>query len=417
MRILWFINTPILVGKNKDANVIQGGWITSLQKQLSALASVQLAVAYPDNQKEPSSFLSGKTTYYSFPAFSDKGIFKGWPARWRHLIEPKKEVNLFLSIVESYKPDIIHIFGSERHYGLMSEHTKVPVILQIQGNLTVCYQKWFSGLTFFEVLKYCNKKNLLLGYGIFHQYYLLKKRAAREQEILASCKVIVGRTEWDRRIMRVFAPGSRYYHCEELIRDEFYERSWQPKSDVKAIILSTLSPIVYKGLEIVLKTAALLIELGGFEFEWHIAGVSGKEELTRIIERAQNLRFKDQNIKFLGTINAKELAGALVDSHIYVHPSHIENSPNSVCEAMITGIPVIATYAGGTPSILLNNEEGILVQDGDPYALAGAILNLNDSPQTMMTFSDNARQKALSRHNPESVVKELIGIYINVIDS
>ena len=416
MRVLWFINTPALAGISKDANIFQGGWISSLERQISTLESVQLAIAYPGNRQDSFSFSHGKTIYYNIPESQDKGIIKGILGRWRHLIESEDNISHFLTIIEEFKPDVIHVFGSERQYGLISTRTKIPVIIQIQGNLTVCYQKWFSGLTYLDVLRYCNKKNLILGYGIFHQYYLLKKRSAREQKILSQCEAIIGRTEWDRRIMRVFAPKSRYFHCEELIRDPFFVKSWQFPTGRKVTIISTLSPIIYKGLEIVLKTAYLLRETGNIDFEWSIAGVGGREDLIDIIERANRMKFSMNNVKFLGSLDASELASALVKAHFYVHPSHIENSPNSICEAMITGTPVIATFAGGTASILKDSVEGILVQDGDPYALAGAILSQHESPESMMGFSKNARQTALSRHNPERVVKEVVNIYREVID-
>lgn len=61
---------------------------------------------------------------------------------------------------------------------------------------------------------------------------------------------------------------------------------------------------------------------------------------------------------------------------IFIHPSHIDNSPNGLCEAMLLGMPIIAIYAGGIPSLLVNRREGLLVQDGDPYAMAGAIIEL-----------------------------------------
>lgn len=97
-------------------------------------------------------------------------------------------------------------------------------------------------------------------------------------------------------------------------------------------------------------------------------------------------------------------------------PSHIENSPNNLCEAMIIGVPCVATYAGGTPSILENNIEGILVQDGDPWAMAGAILELAESPDIAVQFGNKAREKALKRHDRGRIINDLMNVYNNIIN-
>ena len=50
----------------------------------------------------------------------------------------------------------------------------------------------------------------------------------------------------------------------------------------------------------------------------------------------------------------------MLKSDIFVSASHIENSPNNVAEAMILGMPCIATFAGGTSSYIEDNKNGIL---------------------------------------------------------
>ena len=41
----------------------------------------------------------------------------------------------------------------------------------------------------------------------------------------------------------------------------------------------------------------------------------------------------------------------LLDSHLYVYPSLMDNSPNALCEAQLLGVPCIATYVGGIPKM------------------------------------------------------------------
>lgn len=78
---------------------------------------------------------------------------------------------------------------------------------------------------------------------------------------------------------------------------------------------------------------------------------------------------------------------------------------------MVLGIPIIASYAGGTSSMLEDGKEGVLVQDGDPYRLAGAVLNMIRNYKDAIMMGQSARKRAIVRHNPKNVVKELYSIY------
>lgn len=102
---------------------------------------------------------------------------------------------------------------------------------------------------------------------------------------------------------------------------------------------------------------------------------------------------------------------------IFVQTSHIENSPNSLCEAMLMGMPIVATFAGGTASMLENNEEGRLVQDGDPYVLAGVIMEIASNFDSAKNMGDKAAARAKIRHNPERICKQLNDVYSMIIKS
>ena len=411
MRILWFTNTPSSASKKLNEKITIGGWMISLEKHLAKINSIELGVAFPYGYSGTDNFKIDRTEYFSFPYPKDKGKILGLRGRLAHNIEPKSEINYYLDIVNKFKPDLIQIFGSERSFGLIIPHINIPVLIHIQGNLTVYEKKWFSGLSSWNIFRYSNLKDLILGYNIWHQYFLFKKRAFREQTIFTHCKYFMGRTDWDRRITKTLAPNSRYFHCDELLREEFFNASWIKPENTKTKLFSIVSSSTYKGIETILETAILLKKHKLLEFEWHIAGISSNDEIVKIIERKTKQKFSDNHTYLKGSLSTDYLLKELMTSNCFVHPSHIENSANSICEAMLIGLPVIATYAGGTPSLINNGEEGLLVQDGDPYALAGAILELINDKDLLNNISQKASLRAKKRHNPEKVVKDLLTIY------
>ena len=75
-----------------------------------------------------------------------------------------------------------------------------------------------------------------------------------------------------------------------------------------------------------------------------------------------------------------------------------------------------STFVGGAGSLLTDKVEGILIQDGDPWSMAGAILELHRNPVWAKQLGTNARTRALERHNKEKIVSDLIEIYSSVID-
>jgi len=105
----------------------------------------------------------------------------------------------------------------------------------------------------------------------------------------------------------------------------------------------------------------------------------------------------------------------LCNSNFYIHPSYIENSPNSVCEAMALGMPIISTNVGGINSLINDKFEGLLVQEGEPYSLAAAIIELINNYEYAKLLAKNARERAINRHDPPKIKKQLLDIYKTIL--
>jgi glycosyltransferase involved in cell wall biosynthesis len=394
-----------------------GGWIASLEKEVAKIEGIQLGVAFHYGNQREHKFEIGSTKYFPIPYPKTKKKLRGFFFRWNHTIEPDNVTEDYVKIINDFSPDIIQVFGTESPFGMLIPLINIPTIIHIQGNLIVCNYKWYSGISSFDVLRYSRYKELLKGFGLFHLKFLFSKRANRELKIMNDAKYYIGRTDWDRRICKVLSPDSTYFHCEELLREEFYKTEPWKKPEAKKIrIVSLISPMIYKGLETVLVAISILKGNKNYEFEWNIIGMRGTEEIVSIIEKTKRMAFHNFNINFKGSLEPNKVIAELLNSHLYVHPSHIENSPNSVCEAMLLGMPVIATYSGGTPSIVTNGFDGLLIQDGDPWSLSGAILELVKDDQMVINLANNARKKALLRHDKTKIRNRIIEIYKKILE-
>lgn len=419
MKILWFSNSPCGSVRINNTSVKSGGWLISLEDEVKKLNGIQLEVAFfSDKKEEPFEFKGVK--YYPINRNILSSKFCINRIIERYISQSKKDnmvIPLMLKVIELSQPDIIHIHGTEEAFGLITNYIKdIPIVFSIQGLIAPYKEKYFSGIPKKYAYKLDSIKDRVTGIGISRHYKSFCYRAEREKEYLRKAKYIFGRTFWDKNCTLALNPNRKYYTVNEILRPEFYNKCWKGSiSTDKIKIVSIVSGGIYKGFETVLKTALLLKNYSDIDFEWHIAGYTSKTKWVKICEKYTGIYSKDSNIIFHGRIDAEKLSNLLCDSDMYVHVSHIENSPNSVCEAMILGLPIIASYAGGTASLLQNEKDGILYQDGDPYVLAGAIKTMASDTIKAVNMGIASKSSALNRHNPSHITTELINSYNNII--
>ncbi len=416
MKVLWFANTPCNADEYFNTELKgTGGWLKALDIEMQE--KVDLHIAFYSNQNlEP--FVYKKTTYY--PIYVRKNLVGRIWNRLVNTVVLKEHLNLYKQIVNKVNPDIIHIHGTENPFGYIANETDIPVVISIQGNMTVYYHKYLTGLEK-KYLKVTNFsfKNLL---GIFdnyrNNYRAFFKMMYREQEILRNSKHIIGRTDWDYYITRVLASNSKYYHCDEILRDCFYKNAgkWKPHRREKQIVLTVTGSSFYKGIETVCQ-ALFELQSIGVDVELRVAGISRSDLIVKVVKKKLGRKYPQKGIIYLGKINEIRIVEHLIESDIYVMSSHIENSPNNLCEAMIIGIPCVATHAGGTGTLLIDKIDGLLLQDGDPWAMAGAIMEILQKTELAKQYSINARNKTLKRHNKINISVNLLHIYKEIIMS
>lgn len=416
MKVLWFTNTPCSAAEKLSPKLYTGGWLASLEKEFSKRDDVDLHIVfYFTKHIEP--YKHNNTYFYPVKRKNSGSKIERYFKRLLKIDDNDKfQIKTLLSIISQINPDIIHVHGTEDNFGLIQHHTDIPVVISIQGILNPYIEKFYTGIPSAVANKYESLKSKLLVKSSKYNYQNFVKKAIRELEILKITKNVIGRTDWDKRITRMLAPESSYFEGQEILRSSFYGREWSKTEFHNKIQIITISNnIIYKGYETIVKTAKILSSLSSFNYEWLVIGLHKKSGIVVLTQNWLKIYSKNSNIKLLGEKNEEEIVNLLINADIYCQVSHIENSPNSLCEAMILGMPIIASFVGGTNSILENGKEGILVQDGDPYILAGAILEMSHNFQVAKKFSQNAKFRATKRHERDRITMELIDVYKSLI--
>lgn len=412
MKVLWFTNTACSAAERMGIKNNRGGWLISLEKIVQNHPDISLSIAfYAPEEMKP--FHIGKTRYIPLYRGNKKSKLSRLISRWKGpFANDAPEIDAILRLISRENPDLIHIHGTEDNFGLIQQHCNIPVVVSIQGMLTPYAEKYYSGVPASIASRYMPTKEKLLFKSASRQYKNMRQRAAREQIILSESRHIIGRTDWDRRISKILSPESTYYFNNEILRKSFYTHQWNKQSFEPVLRLVTItSEGLYKGFETIVKTASILQRQPSFPFEWTVIGLQEKNGMVQMIRRWLKENISDVNLSFLGDANEHIIVEKLQAADIYCQVSHIENSPNSLCEAMLLGMPVIASYAGGTSSLVENGTTGLLVQSGDPFALAGTIRELSCNFSQAKKMGANARKKALERHDPLSITNDLASIY------
>jgi glycosyltransferase involved in cell wall biosynthesis len=258
----------------------------------------------------------------------------------------------------------------------------------------------------------------MLGNGNYHRYFTLQKQVQREDDIIRRNTWFVTRTHWDKTFISRIHPNARLLHCDELLRDSFHSRQWsfhqQPEQPLR--LISVMNGEIYKGLDNILRIASILKKRAPWNFSWQIIGMETENPVRTLFEQKTGLRFSDNGIEFAGMKKETELAELLVAADLFIHPTHIDNSPNSVCEAMLVGMPVLCSNVGGCSSLITDGKDGILLPDYEPEQWANELIRLSGQDELLKSLGREARITALRRHDRDTISTVVFTSYQHIIE-
>lgn len=117
------------------------------------------------------------------------------------------------------------------------------------------------------------------------------------------------------------------------------------------------------------------------------------------------------NVTFTGWIGPDQKKSFLLRSRVYLLPSYNEGLPMSILEAMGFGLPIVSTYVGGIPELVMPGENGFLYQPGDIEGMSNGIIELLQNQQRSLEVSGNNRRKIEKDYSLEVYAQKLDRIY------
>lgn len=332
MRVLWFTNTSSCYKNINRGGYNGGGWISSLELELSVLPDIELSVAFYSNEVlDVKKYIGERGTIYYLIPRPRKSCYYTWitlmgQLKASSIMQEEMSVSNLLEIVHDFKPDIIQVFGSENIYGLIAKYVDVPVVLHIQGILNPYLNAFLPPfVSWYDYI--IQSRALRVKFRMLSEKIAWQRNSITERRMYTSIKYFMGRTEWDKRISRLMSPQSKYYYCSEILRDTFYLNDIPRNLPTKPIFVTTISSQFYKGFDMVLKTARILKDIVGVEFEWKVFGDVNPSK----IEKITGISHSSVNVILCGVASAEKIKQALLGSTAYIHTSYIDNSPNSLC--------------------------------------------------------------------------------------
>ncbi len=410
IRVLWTVNI-VLPAVAEDLGLALtpfGGWLSLMTQRLAALPGFKIGVAMRAPVRTLTVIERDGVTYFAMPqAAAD--MFDVDQATCD-------------AVLDAFAPDILHAEGSEMAYTRrFLKSWRGAKLLSLQGVINGYRNYELGRLPLLGMLNPLRPKTALTAVALMANLVLrFLPRLRAERDTIRLADHIMGRTNWDRAQAWSINPRAAYHHCSRILRAAFYTAGWRASEHEPYSIFVGNAASPRKGTHVVIEAVRLLgrsfprvkLYVAG-ESPDALPGSSAKRHIgypayvTGLIRR---YGLQDR-VVFTGLLGEVEMVRRMEASHVFVLSSMIENSPNTLGEAMMVGVPSVASFSGGVPSMARDEAEVLMYRADDPAMLAMQIKRLFDDPILCERLSAAARKRALHTHDPETNVAALVEAY------
>ncbi|MDD3382100.1 MAG: glycosyltransferase family 4 protein [Bacilli bacterium] len=413
MKILWVVNQRLDI---EHKNIFSGSWLVSLMKEFQSNSDIELYTLFACNSLKSIEIkeIAG-VKHYLLPR--EKSTFK----------YDKSLEKTYQKIVEEINPDIIHIRGTESSNGLimMNAVKRRNIIVSTQGLIGKIGEHYTSEVPFFYTLNLTIRDILLQG-GIRSLSKKYQKAAWYEKEMLTRAPYVMARTNWDKACVMHLNQEVIIYEDMEFPRKAFFGNSWEyDKCEPQSIFIGNAETPI-KGFHFVLKALPLILKvfpntkiyIAGKDFFKKNGFLSQFKKQTYWLYLNKLIKKYDlkNHITFLGILDEEKMCQAFLKANVFLLPSVIENSPNTLAEAGVLGVPIVASYVAGIPDLVKNNENGFLYAHDEYYIMADRIIKLFKDKELCLKFSRVIKEDARKKHDPLKSTNLVYQAYVDIFN-
>lgn len=414
MKILWLVNIimPELAEHLELKVSVFGGWLTGAMKAVRDSGN-ELVICTTGNEKLGRYEVNG-VTYYISKSGDVPSMQKA-----------------FEEILEAEKPDVVHLYGTEFQQSWAMARAAEPdrMLVTVQGAMNCLKDVVYAGIpeeickdnVMHKLLRTINKG----GQSIELQKRSFEERAELEKKVLMRAKYINGGSEWGNAVARSINPKCEVLNCGLILRDSFYcDELWSYENCDKHSIFTLYSyPIkgFHKFLEalkiVVRKYPDTKVRVVANKLPYrHYSGVK-----KSIMDYAQDYNWYVQtiieennlqnNIEFVGHIDERQVKELMLKSNAFVSASAMENQSTTLGEAMILGVPSVASCVGAIQEMIDDGVDGFMYPFNEPYILADKIFKIFEDDKLAEQFSAKGHEHAARTYDREKNCRKLLEMY------
>lgn len=421
-KVLWVCNImlPVIARQLNLPFSNREGWLTGILNAVTAEehnAEISLGICFPTDAETLLDIGTEKIMVQKVPCY-------GFAEDLTHPEKDDEKLEArFAEIIADFGPDIIHIFGTEFSHALAAARAfqkPEKTLLGIQGLCNEIAKVYMAGLPE-NIYSRVSFRDFVRQDSLKLQQKKFMLRGEREKEIIRLAGHITGRTAFDREGTAKWNEKAAYHHMNETMRSSFYCGEWQADACDRHSIFMAQGDYPLKGLHFMLQAMPEILEKYP-DAKIYVAGNSIvndkglKDKIKRsaygnyLLELIRKYGLKE-HVVILGKLSEEEMKDRFLKSQVFVCASVLENSPNTIGEAMLLGVPVVASRIGGIPDMITHEKDGLLFESGDVKGLANAVCRVFAEDELAVQLSKAAKERAKLVHDGHQNYRRLLEIY------
>jgi len=258
---------------------------------------------------------------------------------------------LIKSVLKQIKPDLVHAWGTERGAALVASRLGYPYVVSMQGLIS-----WLRQLAPLNI----------------HNHFA----AFLEQFCLPRAPVITAESKFAVNFLHQRFPRPQILQVEHAPNWLFHQVQRRPQTNpLRFIFVGTLSPL--KGTDLLLRTLDNLRTQ--FPFELILVGSPSRKDYLAHLKSITSPELW-RRVRHYEALTPEQLAEQLAVATMMLFPTRGDTSPNAVKEAVVAGLPVVASALSGIPEYIFSAENGLLFPANDIAEFTRAIEAASQHP-------------------------------------